>query len=304
LSEMLLTTLVDSFFIYLESEKNMAQHTIKSYNSDWMDFFAFLEQEMGYSLERLELENIDHGIIRKYLAHLNGQGLSKPTLARRLAALRSFYRYLLRKEILSQNPLKDVSTPKIPKKLPRYLEQEEICKILEHPALAERAGLRDRAVLELLYAAGLRVSELAGLDLENIDLSYGYVRVFGKGGRERLVPLGRKAAAALAAYLEKVRPLWNTKKSKALFINRQGGRLSDRSIRSIVKKYCLLASVRECISPHGLRHSFASHLLDNGADLRVVQELLGHKKISSTQVYTHVSRSKLRRVYHLAHPRA
>ncbi|MCR4440985.1 MAG: tyrosine recombinase XerC [Peptococcaceae bacterium] len=301
---MLLTTLVDSFFIYLESEKNMAQHTIKSYNSDWMDFFAFLEQEMGYNLDCLELEKIDHSVIRKYLIHLNKKELAKPTIARRLAALRSFYRYLIKKEILAQNPLKDVSTPKIPKKLPRYLEQDEISKVLEQPALSEGAGLRDKAVLELLYAAGMRVSELAGLDLENIDLSYGYVRVLGKGGRERLIPLGRKAAAALAVYLEKVRPLWNTQKSKALFLNQRGGRLSDRSIRSIVKKYCLLASVRECVSPHGFRHSFASHLLDNGADLRVVQELLGHKKISSTQVYTHVSRSQLRKVYHLAHPRA
>ena len=301
---MLLTTLVDSFFVYLESEKNMAQFTIKSYNSDWADFCNFLEKEMALDLGSLDIADIDHSTIRRYLVYLNEKGLAKSTTARRLAALRSFYSYLLRKEIIDRNPLRNVSTPKIPKKLPKYLEQNEMMQVLEQPSASKDTGIRDKAILELLYGAGLRVSELVGLDLENIDIAYGYVRAYGKGGRERLVPIGRAAAAALDRYVTEARTRWNCKNSKALFLNKKGGRMSDRSIRNIVRKYCVLAGTKEIISPHGFRHSFASHLLDNGADLRVVQELLGHKKISSTQIYTHVSRSKLRKVYHLTHPRA
>jgi len=301
---MLLTILVDSFFIYLESEKNMALFTIKSYNSDWMDFFYFLENEQKLNLGSLEIHEIDHNIIRKYLVYLNDKGLSRTTAARRLAALRSFYRYLLKKEIINKSPLKNVSTPKIPKKLPKYLEQNEMAEVLEQPPDSKETGIRDKAILELLYGTGIRVSELVRLDLEGIDLTHGYIRVYGKGGRERIVPVGKTAVKAVAGYLTEARPGWDKEQSKALFLNQKGGRLSDRSIRSIVKKYCLQANIKEIISPHGFRHSFASHLLDNGADLRIVQELLGHKKISSTQVYTHVSRSKLRKIYHLAHPRA
>ncbi|PKM87225.1 MAG: tyrosine recombinase [Firmicutes bacterium HGW-Firmicutes-12] len=301
---MLLTALVDSFFIYLESERNMAYKTIKSYNSDWMDFFNFLEKSMNYHLEIIEIKDINHAIIRKYLVNMNDRALAKTTIARRLASLRSFFRYLLKKEIIIMNPLKDVSTPKISKKLPRYLEQEEMNRILEQFTNNTGAGLRDRAILELLYGAGIRVSELVQLDMDSIDLAYGYLRVFGKGGRERMLPLGKTAVEAINKYMHEVRPEWNKNNIKAVFLNQKGGRLSDRSVRTIVKKCCTLAMAKEIISPHGFRHSYASHLLDNGADLRVVQELLGHKKISSTQIYTHVSRRKLRKVYHLAHPRA
>lgn len=301
---MQLTTLVDSFLIYLESEKNMAAKTIKSYNSDWMDFFHFLENHLNYNLETIEIKDINHGVVRKYLANMNDRSMAKTTIARRLAALRSFFRYLLKKEIVMQNPLKDVATPKIPKRLPHYLEQAEMNRVLEQYPQNNEAEIRDKAILELLYGAGIRVSELVQLDLDNIDLSYGYVRVFGKGSRERLVPLGRTAIAAINKYLFEVRSKWNINNLKAVFLNQKGGRLSDRSIRSIVKKCCYLSAAKQIITPHGFRHSFASHLLDNGADLRVVQELLGHKKISSTQIYTHVSRGKLRKVYHLAHPRA
>lgn len=301
---MLLTTLVDSFLIYLASEKNMASKTIKSYNSDWMDFFNFLENQLGYCLDTIDVQEITHPIIRKYLVYMNNKELAKTTQARRLAALRSFFRYLLRKEIIAINPLKDVSTPKVPKKLPRYLGQEEMGKVLEQPLPNSDAGIRDQAILELLYATGIRVSELVQLDTDGIDAAYGYVRVLGKGGRERVVPLGKIAMAAIDKYMNEVRPKWNMNKLNAVFLNQKGGRLSDRSVRSIVKKYCRQAAAKEILSPHGFRHSFASHLLDNGADLRVVQELLGHKKISSTQIYTHVSRSKLRKVYYLAHPRA
>ena len=301
---MLLTSLVDSFFYYLENERNMAKMTIKAYNSDWNDFFNYLENELEYDIISLDVAEITHNIVRKYLAYLNRKQFNPNTIARRMASLKSFYRYLLKKAIIKQNPLDLLSTPKIPKKLPKYLDEQEMEKVLQQPLLSTATGLRDRAIMELLYGAGIRVSELASLDLENLDLAYGYIRVIGKGSRERIVPIGKEAIKALKLYLEKARPKWTGKREKALFVNQKGGRLSDRSVRTFVQKYCRQAGTREILSPHGFRHSFATHLLDNGADLRVVQELLGHQKISSTQIYTHVSRAKLRKVYHLAHPRA
>ena len=301
---MLLTTILDSFLIYLQSEKNLAEKTVLAYNSDWQDFFNFLETEAGQELASFEVEKIDHRLIRKYLAYLNNKGLSKTTAARRLAALKSFFRYLIKKDLIESNPLAQVATPKIPKKLPRHLEQDDMTRVLEQPEESSDTGLRDRALLELLYGAGIRVSELVQLDLGSIDLSYGYVRVFGKGARERIVPIGKLAITTVKKYIQVARPKWDLEHSSALFLNQKGGRLSDRTVRTLVNKYCRQANTRETVSPHGFRHSFASHLLDNGADLRAVQELLGHKKISSTQIYTHVSRNKLRKVYQLAHPRA
>lgn len=301
---MLLTAMLDSFLIYLQSEKNLAEKTVQAYNSDWQDFFNFLENQLQEDLATFEVEKIDHGLVRKYLAYLNNRGLSKTTSARRLAALKSFFRYLIKKDLSERNPLLLVATPKIPKKLPHYLEQDDMTRVLEQPELSSETGLRDRALLELLYGAGIRVSELVQLDLDSIDLAYGYVRVFGKGGRERLVPIGKLAITAVKEYVQLARPKWACGPNPALFLNQKGGRLSDRTVRTLVNKYCRQANTKETVSPHGFRHSFASHLLDNGADLRAVQELLGHKKISSTQIYTHVSRTKLRNVYHLAHPRA
>ncbi len=303
---MKITPLVDSFFIYLESEKNVAFKTIKAYNNDWMSFYGFLEDELGFDLEQLNVEEIDHGIIRKYLVQLNKKGLKKTTVARRLAALKSFFRYCLKKEVLKTNPLDNVSIPKIPKRLPKYLEQQEIEKVIEHPLPNSLSGIRDKAILEVLYGTGIRVSELVSLNMANIDFSYGYIRVLGKGSKERIVPIGSKAVKALEEYFSGARTLWakEDEPSSAVFLNKWGNRLSDRSIRTIVKKHCVGAEVKEILSPHGIRHSFASHLLDNGADIRVVQELLGHKKLSTTQIYTHVSRKKLRNVYRLAHPRA
>jgi len=301
---MLLVPLVDSFISYLENEKNMAKMTITSYNKDWQDFFNYLENELKYDILSLDVNEITHTTIRKYLVYLNERGLTKSTIARHLAALKSFYRYLLKKEIIEHNPLDQVSSPKIPKKLPRYLDQEQMEAVLQQPSLYSEAGIRDKAIMELLYGAGIRVSELVSMDLANLDLSYGYIRVFGKGSRERVVPIGKEAIKALQMYLEKARPQWSLLQEKALFLNQKGGRLTDRSVRTIVNKYCRQAGAKEVLSPHGFRHSFATHLLDHGADLRVVQELLGHKKISSTQIYTHVSRKRLRQVYHLTHPRA
>lgn len=301
---MLLTAMVDSFLIYLQSEKNMSDKTIRAYNSDWQDFYNFLEKELGHDLSVFEVEAIDHRLVRRYLSNLYNRGLSKNTSARRLAALKSFFRFLVNKNYSQRNPLTLVATPKIPKRLPRYLEQDDMSKVLEQPQETSAAGIRDKALMELLYGAGIRVGELVTLNIDSVDLTYGYVRVFGKGSRERIVPIGKQAIHAIHEYLERARPKWGDADNPALFLNQKGGRLSDRSIRTLVKKYCRQANTRETLSPHGFRHSFASHLLDNGADLRVVQELLGHKKISSTQIYTHVSRNKLRTVYRLAHPRA
>ncbi len=305
---MLLAPLVDSFVVYLQSERNLSEKTIQAYVSDWQDFFEFLENRRGRSLGEITVEEVDHLLVRQYLAYLNTRGLNKTTSARRLAALRSFFRFLQKKEIIEKNPLIQVASPKIPNRLPRYLEQEDMNKVLEQPELFSAAGMRDRAILELLYGAGIRVGELVQLDLDNIDLCHGYVRVFGKGGRERVVPIGKIAVQALNRYLQEARPRLAAKavqeESKALFLNQRGGRLSDRSVRTLVNRYCRQAGTKETVSPHGFRHSFASHLLDNGADLRTVQELLGHKKISSTQIYTHVSRGRLRKIYRMAHPRA
>lgn len=304
---MLLTPLLDSFFVYLESERNLAKHTIKAYNSDWIDFLSFLETVPAYDLKSLKVKKIDHALVRKYLVYLNGRNMGKATIARRLASLKSFFRYLNKKEIITYNPLESVATPKLPHRLPRYLEQEEMARVISQPEGNKESGTRDKAILELLYGTGIRVGELVKINLDSIDLDLGYVRVFGKGGRERLVPLGKMAINAVRAYLI-TRSRWLAKSllspEKVLFLNQKGGPLSDRSVRTIVNKYCKMAGAKEILSPHGFRHSFASHLLDNGADLRVVQELLGHKKISSTQIYTHVSRRKLRKVYHLTHPRA
>ncbi|MDX9872654.1 MAG: tyrosine recombinase XerC [Clostridia bacterium] len=301
---MRLTALVDAFFIYLFSEKNMSEQTIASYTGDWQDFYSFLEQAAGLNLETVTVQEINHALVRKYLASLNARSLAKTTIARRLAALRSFFRYLLKKEIIETNPLRDVSTPKLAKKLPRYLEQEEMRRILEDLPVENVADLRDKAVLELLYGAGIRVGELVQLDLDNLDMSYGYLRVFGKGSRERIVPIGKVAIEAVKKYVHEVRLYWNKNNLKALFLNQKGQRLSGRAVRTIVNKRLKASAAKEMISPHGFRHSFASHLLDNGADLRVVQELLGHKKISTTQIYTHVSRGQIRKVYQSAHPRA
>lgn len=296
--------LLDSFFAYLESEKNMSPETLKAYNVDWMAFLRFMENELDDGIENIQIFSINHKIVRRYLAYLDEIGLTKATAARKLAAIKSFFRYLLKKEIIENNPLDLVSTPKIPKKLPNYLEQKEMEKVLEQPFTNDEAGKRDRAILELLYSTGIRVSELVMLNIDSVDLALNYARVHGKGDKERIVPIGTKAAEAIVDYLEKVRPKWNIHNNNALFLNKYGNRLSTRWVREIAKKYCFKAAVNEILSPHGFRHSFASHLLDNGADLRVVQELLGHQKISSTQIYTHVSMRKLKQVYHMAHPRA
>jgi len=243
--------------------------------------------------------------MRDYLAYLVEQGVVKASIARRLSAIRSFCRYLLREEMISSSPVADTSSPKLDKRLPSFLTIEEMERLLKAADLSDPVGQRDRAIMELLYAAGLRVSELVNLDVGQVDLDTSEIRVWGKGAKERMVLMGKPAAEALSAYLSQGRvELLDKKKSGALFVNRYGKRLTERSVQRMLQKYADLAGIKKRIHPHLLRHTFATHLLDGGADLRVVQELLGHANLSSTQIYTHISKSQARKVYLSAHPLA
>ena len=290
----------NNYINYLTAEKNASPYTVRNYTNDLLDFFDFLRAKKITSLKE-----VDRHTLRGYLSHLVEQSFAKPSIARKLSAIRSFYRYLLREEVISASPAATTSSPKLDRRLPSFLTREETVRLLEAPDLATPQGQRDRALLELLYAAGLRVSELVSLNLEQINLDTNEIRVWGKGSKERMVLIGEPAAKALSVYLNQGRPqLLSKKGSNALFLNRYGGRLPARRIQKILKKYARLINVDKRIHPHLLRHTFATHLLDGGADLRVVQELLGHAQLSSTQIYTHVSQSRAKIIYLSAHPMA
>ncbi|MCL2121532.1 MAG: tyrosine recombinase [Clostridiales bacterium] len=300
---MKLTEALDQFYDYLTDERNLSPLTLSSYNQDWTAVLSWLEDQ-GRDSAAMEAEEITEDNIRRFLYAMNDKKLSRATINRRLAAMKSFYRFMIRKQHMEHNPMEDIHLRKLPKRLPHYLDQEEIVRVIESPDEQTEAGLRDRAILEVLYGSGLRVSELVGLKIEDIQLEEKWIRVFGKGGRQRISPLSTFSAAYLRRYISRTERKRQTAGVNSVFLNLRGGALTDRAVRDIVHKYCDRAGAKEILSPHGIRHSFATHLLDNGADLRVVQELLGHRRISSTQIYTHVSGSKLRKVYRLAHPRA
>ncbi len=285
---------------YLEVERNASHYTVRNYTTDLLGFFQFLR------LKKIDsLKEVDKHVVRDYLSHLMEQGFVKASIARKLSAIRSFYRYLLREEIISTSPLATTSSPKLDRRLPYFLTIDEMTRLLETPDSATPQGQRNRALLELLYAAGLRVSELVKLNLEQINLETREIRVMGKGSKERMTLMGEPAARALAAYLEQGRPkLSGEKKTSAVFLNRYGERLTERSVQSILEEYANIAGLDKRVHPHMLRHTFATHLLDGGADLRVVQELLGHASLSTTQIYTHVSKSQAKKVYLSAHPMA
>lgn len=298
-------TYLDNFIIFLKVEKNASPRTIESYQTDIWQFIDFMAKAFEIPGEGVTPQQVDHLLVREYLASMHKKGMSRTTIARKLAGVRSFFRYLCREEIVPTNPLSKVSTPKLEKRLPEFLYQDEAKSLVEAPDAELPAGLRDRAILEVLYSCGLRVSELVGLKNDDLDLSMGYVRVMGKGAKERIVPIGAYAVTAVERYLAGGRPALNKKQGiKALFLNKYGETLSVRSVRNIVDKYVKQVSIKRKISPHTLRHSFATHLMDGGADLRSVQELLGHVKMSTTQIYTHVTKEKLRAVYEQNHPRA
>lgn len=294
---------LEDFGSYLVAEKNVAPATLIAYLTDLKQFAVYVQSTLG---PEAGPEEVDRTLVRRFLGWLNVLQEKKSTIARKLVALRAFYRYLLREGRVEINPVELIRSPRQEKRLPKYLPYNEIIKILEAPPPTP-LGLRDRALWETLYASGLRVGELVSLNLEDVDLTRGEIRVRGKGQRERLAPLGRIAIAALKDYLVRGRPLLAAKgKSgeKALFLNHRGGRLTSRGVRDRLDYYVKKMALAAGVSPHTLRHCFATHMLERGADLRVVQELLGHVRLSTTQVYTHVTPEHLRQVYQKAHPRA
>ncbi|MGI6361929.1 MAG: tyrosine recombinase XerC [Bacillota bacterium] len=293
--------LIDKFVMYLQVGKNYSANTVRAYEADLLALADFIAEEQ--SKEEVDLSSIDNLTIRHYLADLRQQGISKRSMARKLSAMRSFYRFTLRENLTENVPIFTVTTPKSDKMLPKFLYYSEVEALISAPDNS-LLGLRDSALLEILYGAGLRVSELVSINIGDIDQAVGYVRVLGKGAKERIVPVGIPALKAVKAYMAARQGKYPLKKGQPLFLNNRGSRLSDRSVRNIINKYIQKAALKQKISPHTLRHSFATHLLDNGADLRTVQEFLGHSNISTTQIYTHVTKSRIKEVYNKTHPRA
>jgi len=302
--------LIDKFLNSLKTEKGYSQHTIRNYGIDLRHFQSFLEKralQAGSQKGEQSLESLDFYLVREYLSDLYGR-YSRSSIARRLSALRSFFSFLERKGTLKSNPAAEVSSPKIEKYIPAYLPVDEMFRLLERPDKRKPLGLRDRAILEVLYSSGIRVSELTGLNLCSIDYNQRVIRVLGKGNKERVVPVGREAIKALREYIDSTMPMRKKKQAdlrdSPLFLNFRGERLSARGVEKIVEKYDRQGVMARQITPHSLRHTFATHLLDGGADLRSVQEILGHTSLSTTQKYTHVSLDRLMEVYDKAHPRS
>jgi integrase/recombinase XerC len=303
--------LLTQFLEHLRYERNLSEHTLRNYASDLEQFLDYLAPTDPKTGKRSEppIAGIDHITIREWLATLHSAQKQKTSIARKLAALRTFFQFLVREGMLEMNPAKLVSTPRLEKKLPKHLSIEEAIKFIEAPNLETDLGKRDRAILELMYATGVRVAELTKLNLGHIDFRNRLIRVTGKRRKERIVPFGEPALEALKNYLEirdgflDAAPI-SAREPEALFLNYQGTRITTRSVGRMVEKYIRECAGRYDISPHALRHSFATHLLDSGADLRDIQELLGHARLSTTQIYTHVSMGKLIEVYDKAHPKA
>lgn len=293
--------LFKEYLDYLSGEKNASPHTITAYQKDLEDYFSYLS---GEGVEEIAA---DHLTIRRYLAFLRDHGISKNSMARKMSSLRSYYRFLIRENVLEDSPMALVSTPKEIPKLPKFVHYEDIRRMLELPD-GSPAGLRDRAMMEILYGGGLRVSELVGLKLENIIFPIRSLRVLGKGRKERLVPLGSYALEALTEYLEKGRPFLlrpENEEETGVFLNQRNGHaISDRAVRDILNKYVGKMSATLKVSPHMLRHSYATHMLENGADIRIIQELLGHEQLSTTQIYTHITKSHMMEIYRESHPRS
>ncbi|MFQ6034796.1 MAG: tyrosine recombinase XerC [Sedimentisphaerales bacterium] len=326
------SSIVQQFLNYLKFEKRFSEHTAKCYGADLSQFGNFLIDASDSGMSAVEptllsgqqagpatavatetVSKVDQlllstqtGEVRAYLAYLNEKQYSKATIARKLATLRSFYKFLVKTNRLSSNPVTAVRTPKQDKKLPRFLEYEQVKRLLETPPMDSWLGARDRAILETLYSTGIRVSELVALNMDDIDFLGEVIHIRGKGKKERIAPISSSALQVIQHYMEfrNKRAQSNTNfDSKVLFVNKHGRRLSTRSVRRKMDKYLKMAGLDSAISPHTLRHSFATHMLNNGADLRSVQELLGHQSLSTTQIYTHLTTRKLKEVYDSAHPR-
>jgi integrase/recombinase XerC len=310
------------FLEHLLLNENASAHTVRAYESDLTQFVAFTAKEVGRKRYELTPDHLTHLTIRAFLGDLHKRGISKASAARKLAAIRTFAKYLRREGVIDDDPSTLVGTPKREQRLPAHLGEAEMTRLLEMPDASEPLGRRDRAILELFYASGLRLSELVGLDIDDVNLAGRIVRVLGKGRKERLVPFNRSTETALRAWLKDWEgigatapedgrrglsggPIVKRKKARIpVFLNYAGGRLSTRSVDRLVRKYVAACSTRFGISAHALRHSFATHLLQRGADLRAIQELLGHSRLSTTQRYTHVNTTQMMDAYRKAHPKA
>jgi len=300
-----MTEYVKAFCKYLALNRSVSRHTVRAYESDLTQFLDHVAANIPVKTSELTPAALDRFAIRNFLSTVNAKGQSRGTAARKLAAIRTFLRYLRREDAISSDPGSLVRTPKREVRMPVHLSEEEMTQLLDAPDSDDPLGRRDKAIVELFYASGLRLSELAGLDLDDLNLSRKMTRVLGKGGKERLVPFNSTTASALKAYLKDRDKLLGEQRPShdALFVNYRGGRLTVRSIDRLVRRYAA-ASTRPSVSPHALRHSFATHLLQRGADLRAIQELLGHSRLSTTQRYTHLDAARLLDVYRKSHPRA
>ena len=313
-----------AFLEHLRLNENASAHTVRAYESDLSQYLAFLATHVGRRVSELTPADLEHLGVRAFIAELNKRGNAKASAARKLSAIRAFGRYLRREDVIEGDPAALVGTPRRETRIPNHLAVDEMTALLSAPDTSGPLGRRDQAILELFYASGLRLSELVGLDLDDVNLSGRVVRVLGKGRKERIVPFNTTTAAALKAWLADREALRaglrpgtrdrgtrdsgtkgrGTRKAEPLFLNYRGGRLSTRSVDKLVRKYVAACSTRYGISPHALRHSFATHLLEAGADLRAIQELLGHAQLSTTQRYTHVNAAQLIETYRKAHPKA
>ncbi|MEI8011303.1 MAG: tyrosine recombinase XerC [Candidatus Omnitrophota bacterium] len=282
---------IDAFLHKLAVEKNYSEHTLLNYRLDLEEFFVFLGHD--------NVKAVDYPVLRRFLAHLRAKDLRPRSVARKLSSLRSFFKYLQREGLVEKNPAALLQTPKLDKALPHFMTEQDAVRLMDAPSENKMSDLRDKAIFETLYSAGIRVSELVGMSVADVDLISNVVKVFGKGKKERIVPIGEKACAAITDYLGP-----RAAGSGPVFLNKAGGRLTARSVRNIINKHIARQSIAQKVHPHMLRHSFATHMLDHGADLRSVQELLGHVNLSTTQIYTHLTTDRLRHVYAKAHPRA
>lgn len=297
---MAMKDLVEEFLDYLSVERGLSDNTISAYRSDLCKYVDYLEKNK----KRLHIDEVDRSDIRDYMMFQKDKGLTANSISRNLVAIRVFHRFLQRERYMKDDVTSVLDTPKLWKRLPDTLSLSEVEEILKKPNLRNWMGIRDKAALELMYATGVRVSELVNLEIGNVNLDIGFIRCIGKGNKERIVPIGRQAQYALRRYIDKVRPrLLKGNSAKSLFLSRLGRKISRQSFWKMIKRYTRLAGIKKDITPHTLRHSFATHLLERGADLRIVQEMLGHADISTTQIYTHINKERLKSIHHKYHPR-
>jgi len=291
--------LIDEFLSYLSVERGLSENTLESYGRDLKRFFEYLKTRHIVSVQRVTRQTIS-----SFMFSEKDRGLSANSVSRELACLKTFFKFLVRENKIKEDPTGVIESPKLWKKLPATLDVKEVESLLKTPNLRELMGMRDKACMELMYATGMRVSELINLKMNDLNMDVGFVKCFGKGNKERIVPFGRKARESVVRYLDKARYKFLKKKiSNFLFLTRLGKPMSRQTFWKTIKKYTRLAGIKKDITPHSLRHSFATHILERGADLRIVQEMLGHADISTTQIYTHISKERLKSIHHKFHPR-